>query len=807
MSTLFLICLQNSVVAFVLAVVVWCVTRVWRSSPVAHVLWLLVLVKLLTPPIVPVDVLAWTQLRPVNEQAVVENAILPIPSVDRALPRTAAVPNGNSSESPVAVAPQRVAVADNDDEAVQESRVFLAQLDFMAEYLWDSSVSVLIFIWLAGMALGTCIAVIRISRFRTLVKGMLPAATDWQQMTRELSQRMGLRHVPDVRLAERVHAPLLWCFGRQRVIVVPLRLAQQLDSQQVELVLAHELAHLRRRDHWVRWIELLVTIVYWWYPIIWSVRLRLHRAEEYCCDAWVNWLFPDRVQRYAEVLLFAAESKRPERPVRPVLASPFFQRSYSLKTRIKKILQGFKCHVLSRPARVVVLALALVALPCTALWTFSGGQGAAQAIEGSSQPPLKPTAPPLPYRMAGMVKVKDTNEPVSDAVVRVLFEADKELSATLLNAKTDEKGQYELMVPFGHARTFGVVPPVGYWCEVDQEGFVSSPRHPLKTKDFVVQREPVWQVRLQLPDKPGKLPDAWLSAFKQLENNILSGHCLMDPQSVGKLTIPDVGGLFKLSVGAMDGAFQSVGVVSLNFEKGFRASSVARIDRQGELAWVATDSQGLTATLKGADASLEDDQLTISLPVRVRRPQDFGRLTGTVVNQHGRPVSGARVMVAFFGKASSVGSDLVAMTDAQGRFVIDRFAKLFSDDPEVQKLKLVVTRDGYGCLDTWLFDQNFDGNGNQDVGVIRLKPGHEMRLRIIDHTGVPLAGVSVEPGGSYALRAQATRTDMSGRCVIKNLPYARGVVSLSIQYGKNYAHPEVVLTDKEYTFRMPKPRL
>ena len=74
------------------------------------------------------------------------------------------------------------------------------------------------------------------------------------------------------------------------------------------MILAHELAHLRRRDHWVRAVELIVSTIYWWNPLVWVIRRQIHQAEDLCCDAWVRWAFPDCTKRYAEVVLKTAES-------------------------------------------------------------------------------------------------------------------------------------------------------------------------------------------------------------------------------------------------------------------------------------------------------------------------------------------------------------------------------------------------------------------------------------------------------------------------------------------------------------------
>ena len=105
-----------------------------------------------------------------------------------------------------------------------------------------------------------------------------------------------------------------------------MRLLRQLDDQSSALILAHELAHLRRRDHWVRAVELIVSTVYWWNPLVWVIRRQIHQAEDLCCDAWVRWAFPDCTKRYAEVVLKTAESLNASQVgARLLPASPFLQ--------------------------------------------------------------------------------------------------------------------------------------------------------------------------------------------------------------------------------------------------------------------------------------------------------------------------------------------------------------------------------------------------------------------------------------------------------------------------------------------------
>ena len=62
-----------------------------------------------------------------------------------------------------------------------------------------------------------------------------------------------------------------------------------------------------------------------------------------------------------------------------------------------------------------------------------------------------------------------------------------------------------------------------------------------------------------------------------------------------------------------------------------------------------------------------------------------------------------------------------------------------------------------------------------------LAPGVSVSGTVVDPDGKPLAGVWIEPGGSYANRSQFTKTDDAGRFTVRDLP--TGMVPLGFHYG------------------------
>jgi beta-lactamase regulating signal transducer with metallopeptidase domain len=307
MNDLLLVAAENTVVAMALALCVYGFTRVVRNPPLAHALWLLVLVKLMSPPLVRVD---WSlpsvpKTAFEDEQTMAEAPTAQSEAGYDSLRPAAEPANSRSLAETKESFVEQVTV----DAAVRQSTKHEVKKPLAATILPSvraHTVPLLFFCWVGGGVFYALVAAVRVVRFHLAVREMLPASGALDRLVRETAGKLGVRRTPDVRCAESVESPLFWCVLRP-TIVLPLRLLRHFDEQQVRMILAHELAHLRRRDHWVRAIELIVAVVYWWNPLVWFIRRQVHQSEELCCDAWVRWAFADGRKCYAEAVLKAAE--------------------------------------------------------------------------------------------------------------------------------------------------------------------------------------------------------------------------------------------------------------------------------------------------------------------------------------------------------------------------------------------------------------------------------------------------------------------------------------------------------------------
>lgn len=148
-----------------------------------------------------------------------------------------------------------------------------------------------------------CGAAYRILRFQSLLETSVAPSPSVLNMAEEIAGRLDLKQTPEIRLLPMCVSPLVWSLGAGPRVFLPATLFDRLDRAAQEAILAHELAHVRRRDHWVRLLEAAITVLFWWHPVVWWAARQLQEFEDQCCDAMVVDLAPDAAKSYATALL------------------------------------------------------------------------------------------------------------------------------------------------------------------------------------------------------------------------------------------------------------------------------------------------------------------------------------------------------------------------------------------------------------------------------------------------------------------------------------------------------------------------
>jgi len=113
--------------------------------------------------------------------------------------------------------------------------------------------------------------------------GTRPLEEGWEQTLRRLCDR--LRAPRSARLLESAMVKVPMVIGWLRpVILLPAGALTGLSPQQLEAIIAHELAHIRRHDYLINLLQAVVETLLFYHPAVWWVSRRIRQEREHCCD-------------------------------------------------------------------------------------------------------------------------------------------------------------------------------------------------------------------------------------------------------------------------------------------------------------------------------------------------------------------------------------------------------------------------------------------------------------------------------------------------------------------------------------------
>jgi len=112
---------------------------------------------------------------------------------------------------------------------------------------------------------------------------VLPASREWQQTFDRLRARLRLSRPVPLLVSGLAQAPAVVGLFRP-VVLAPVGALAGLPAQQVEALLLHELAHIRRYDHLVNALQSMVEALLFYHPAVWWVSGHMRSERELCCD-------------------------------------------------------------------------------------------------------------------------------------------------------------------------------------------------------------------------------------------------------------------------------------------------------------------------------------------------------------------------------------------------------------------------------------------------------------------------------------------------------------------------------------------
>ena len=160
--------------------------------------------------------------------------------------------------------------------------------------------------WFLGvllLSLRTAGGLILIERMRR--KEIKPVTRELYAKCLALQRRMGLDRVIQYCECRRLDAPAVLGWFRP-VVLLPMRALTGLTEEQIEAVIAHELAHIRRLDCFVNLFQIATETLLFYHPAVWWVSQRIRSERENCCDDEAIAICGDAVN-YARALTLMEE--------------------------------------------------------------------------------------------------------------------------------------------------------------------------------------------------------------------------------------------------------------------------------------------------------------------------------------------------------------------------------------------------------------------------------------------------------------------------------------------------------------------
>jgi len=363
-----------------------------RAYP-ALVLWTVVLVKCVVPPIVcsPCGAFCWMDHRsaePSQSGRAVEVGVVPSSAAgSAALPAVATQTGpGTAGALPAADSPVGNAI----------SRATIAH-----------GASFAVAVWLVGaLVLLVAYAV----RYYLFLHRMRHATVGGNEvvgcMVARLSRHVHLHQVPRVMMSDDTVGPAV--FGLLRpTIILPWTLVHNCSRRQLTPIVLHELIHIRRGDLWLALLSVLVRSLWWFHPLVWWALRQVEWESERCCDESVVATLRRDTARYAHSLITALEHTQRGSTFSLVAGVRSAEITANRLERIMKLRQG--SH-----RRMPVSCWILAAL--AAAFALPGSGGSFAQLPGADRPAQQVPAawPPSGPDAAGTAPQHDLRvEPAS----------------------------------------------------------------------------------------------------------------------------------------------------------------------------------------------------------------------------------------------------------------------------------------------------------------------------------------------------------------------------------------------------------
>ena len=208
-----------------------------------------------------------------------------------------------------------------------------SSLDFFSNY-FEQHLPLIVTIWLVGMGFFFLRLLGGFAYVHYLKNNKVKAVTDyWQQKANALCDKIPVKKSVTILESTLVKMPMTIGYLKP-VILLPIGLINHLSIEQTEAVLAHELAHIARKDYLFNILQSVMEVLFYFNPAVWLISAHIRRERENCCDDIAVRVCGNSLN-YVKALVSVEEVSQKL----PQLAMAFSNNKNHLLMRVQRILK------------------------------------------------------------------------------------------------------------------------------------------------------------------------------------------------------------------------------------------------------------------------------------------------------------------------------------------------------------------------------------------------------------------------------------------------------------------------------------
>jgi beta-lactamase regulating signal transducer with metallopeptidase domain len=233
---------------------------------------------------------------------------------------------------------QIVTLTNINDNTQKSTGEFFSALYYDAKEYYNNNVNYIFTLWLLGLSffvirfMGGMLLMMRTRKNANMIE-----ESGWNNYIDKLCRKINLRKKVEMGESGYISVPVAMGFFKP-VILFPFEILSGLPREQVEAIIAHEIAHIKRYDIFINLFQSAAEIIFFFNPFVWWISGRIRLEREFCCDDIA-------ISQCGDELIYAKALANLESLVdsnMPLFAVPLFKNHNQLLRRINRMLQQDK---------------------------------------------------------------------------------------------------------------------------------------------------------------------------------------------------------------------------------------------------------------------------------------------------------------------------------------------------------------------------------------------------------------------------------------------------------------------------------